>query len=59
MRIEPSSRVRSSVNSERENDAGQLGEVDAVGGRGRFERDGEEVDEDAEDLVGDCQAGVA
>jgi len=33
--------------------------VDGVGAGGRFERDGEEVYEDAEDLVGDCQAGVA
>jgi hypothetical protein len=45
---------------EGEDDGGELGEeVDGVGVRGRVEDDGEEVDEDAEDLVGDCEAGVA
>jgi len=58
MRIEPLSRVRPTVNGR--TTPKELGEeVEDVGMRGRFERDGEEVDEDAEDLVGDCQAGVA
>ena len=34
-------------------------EVDDMGLCGRIEHDGEEVDEGAEDLVGDCEAGVA
>ena len=34
-------------------------EVESVGLCGRIQHDGEEVDEGAEDLVGDCEAGVA
>lgn len=44
---------------EREDDGGELDEeVDRVGVGGRGEDGREEVDEDAEKLVGDCQAGV-
>ena len=40
---------------EREDDGGELDEeVKSVGVGGRVEDGGEEVDEDAEDLVGDC-----
>ncbi len=40
---------------EGEDDGGELDEeVDGVGVGGRVENDGEEVDEGAEELVGDC-----
>ena len=48
------------LHDEREEDTGELDkEVDGVGLCGRIEHDGEEVDEGAEDLVGDCEGGVA